>query len=128
MILNKEVTRGLPENVTLEQRLKEVKKQVTQRTGGRALQTAGTACAKAWGFSITLLQSPGHPAPQSRALSGEAGQESGAGGGWAGLAVPTVPTTWGSRMQTGVCGLASQGAGQEVLQVWGVGVFGLTLW
>lgn len=36
--------------------------------------------------------------------------------------------TWGSRMQTGVCGLASQGAGQEVLQVWGVGVFGLTLW
>lgn len=47
MILNKEVTRGLPENVTFEQRLKEVKKQATQRTVGRAFQTEGAACAKA---------------------------------------------------------------------------------
>lgn len=35
----------------------------------------------------------------------------------------------GAATCTGVCGLASQGAGQEVLQVWGAGcgLFGLTL-
>lgn len=67
---------------------------------------------EAWGLSLTLLQPPGLPTPQSSALSGEP---------WQGRARLAVPTAQGSHMQTGVCGLASQGAGQEVLQVWGRG-------
>lgn len=47
VIVNKEVRKGLTENITFEKGLKEVEKQATQRTGGRALQTEGTACAKA---------------------------------------------------------------------------------
>lgn len=47
VIVNKEVRKGLTENITFEKGLKEVEKQATQRTGGRALQTEGTARAKA---------------------------------------------------------------------------------
>lgn len=86
--------------------------------------TWGSDFLEAWGsvaLSPALLVS--QPA-QCSALWGEPSVEERRGEGRTGLAVPTA---WGGLLQTGVCGLASQGAGQEVLQVcgWG-GVFGLT--
>ena len=68
---------------------------------------------EAWALYASLRHPPGFPAQSL--LEGQSRQ--GGEGGKGGLAVPTA---WGCRVQTGVCGLASQGAGQEVLQVWGL--------
>lgn len=58
VILRKEVKKGFTENVIFEQRLWEVK-QAKQRTGGRAVQTNGTACAKA--LRLDCIWSPRCP-------------------------------------------------------------------
>lgn len=50
-----------------------------------------------------------------------AGSPAGLGRGGAGRTGQAGSHGLGQRVQTGLCGLASQGAGQEVLQVCGVG-------
>ena len=60
------------------------------------------------------------PAPSWPLCAPSAALKRGGGGGQGGPGWQ-VPTAWGSRVQTGRCGLASQGVGQEVLQVCGVG-------